>query len=87
MMSSLRYHSDEKYGNSKGRVKKKIVENSTKGKGSQRRPIFHEEKINNMGLKHWVLPKNHFKTHLFFQFLGGGGTFSAQILVRRVTQT
>ena len=32
MMSSLRYHSDEKYGNSKGRVKK-IVENSSKGWG------------------------------------------------------
>ena len=26
-----------------------------------------------MGLKHWILPKDHFKTHLFFfQFLGGG---------------
>ena len=20
----------------------------------------------NMGLKHWILPKDHFKTHLFF---------------------
>ena len=25
-----------------------------------------------MGLKHWILPRNHFKTHLiFFQVLSG----------------
>ena len=28
-----------------------------------------------MGLKHWILPNNQFKTHLFFQFLGGGDPF------------
>ena len=31
-----------------------------------------------MGLKHWILPNNHFKTHLFFfQFLGGRTLFSS----------
>ena len=25
-----------------------------------------------MGLKHWILPKDHFKTHLFFSFFGWG---------------
>ena len=29
-----------------------------------------------MGLKHWILPNNQFKTHLFFlKFLGGGEPF------------
>ena len=23
-----------------------------------------------MGLKHWILPKDHFKTHLFFSIFG-----------------
>ena len=27
----------------------------------------------NMGLKHWILPNNHFKTHLFFPIFGWGG--------------
>ena len=41
----------------------------------------------NMSLKHWIVPKDHFKTHLFFfQFLGGG-PFSPWILVLRVCQT
>ena len=30
-----------------------------------------------MGLKHWILHNNHFETHLFFQFLGGGTLFSS----------
>ena len=34
-----------------------------------------------MDLNHLILPYNHFKTHLFFQFLGGG-PFSAWILVQ-----
>ena len=25
-----------------------------------------------MGLKHWMLPKDHFKTHLFFSIFGWG---------------
>ena len=25
-----------------------------------------------MGLKHWILPKDHFKTHLFFSIFGWG---------------
>merc|ERR1712208_11605 len=34
-------------------------------------PLRKEKNI--MGLKHWILPNNQFKTHLFFfQFLGGG---------------
>ena len=41
----------------------------------------------NMVLKHWILPNNHFKTHLFFSIFGWGGPFSAWILVRRVAQT
>ena len=61
--------------------KKKIVESSTKGDFPLRK------KIDNMGLKHWIFPKNHFKTHLFFSSFGWGGPFSAQILVRRPAQT
>ena len=34
-------------------------------------------KKKNIGLKHWILPKNHFKTHLFFSIFGWGGPFSA----------
>ena len=26
----------------------------------------------NMGLKHWILPKDHFRTHLFFSIFGLG---------------
>ena len=40
-----------------------------------------------MGLKHWILPNNQFKTHLFFSIFGWGGPFSAWISVRRVAQT
>ena len=40
-----------------------------------------------MVLKHWILPNNHFKTHLFFSIFGWGGPFSAWILVGRVAQT
>ena len=59
----------------KGRVQKKIVEFSNKGGGSTTAD-FPLRKKNNMGLKHWIFPKNHFKTHLFFfQFLGGGDPF------------
>ena len=36
------------------------------------------KKINNMGLKHWILPKNHFKTLIFFfNFWVGGTIFSS----------
>ena len=38
-------------------------------------------------LKHWILPNNQFKTHLFFSIFGWGGPFSAWISVRRVAQT
>ena len=67
--------------------KKKLVENSTKGGWSATADFPLRKKINNMGLKHWILPKNHFKTHLFFSIFGWGGPFSAQILVRRAAQT
>ena len=30
------------------------------------------QKKENMGLKHWILPKDHFKTHLFFSIFGWG---------------
>ena len=26
----------------------------------------------NMSLKHWIVPKDHFKTHLFFSIFGWG---------------
>ena len=28
-----------------------------------------------IGLKHWILPKDHFKTHLFFSIFGWGDKF------------
>ena len=59
-----------------GFKKKKIVEFSTKGEGGLVTgdfPLRKEKK--NMGLRYWILPNNHFKTHLFFQFLGGGDPF------------
>ena len=44
------------------------------------RPDFPLKKTKkNMGLKHWILPKDHFKTHLFFQFLGGGTLLSLDL--------
>ena len=39
-----------------------------------------------MGSKHWILPIDHFKTHLFFFKFLVGGPFSAWILVRRLCQ-
>ena len=54
--------------------KKKILENST-GVGSATAD-FPLRKKKNIGLKRWILPNNHFKTHLFFlQFLSGGDPF------------
>ena len=67
---------------------KKIVEFSTKGGGvSDRQFSTKKKKQKNMGLKHWILPNNQFKTHLFFSIFGWGGPFSAWISVRRVAQT
>ena len=67
----------------KGRVqkeKKKLVENSTK-RGEGAGPDFPQRKKTkkNMGLKHWMLPQDHFMTHLFFQFLGGGTLLSLDL--------
>ena len=64
----------------KGRVKKK-VEFPMRG-GASARPDFPLKEIKiktNMGLKHWILPKDHFKTHLFFFNFWVGGPFSAWI--------
>ena len=30
------------------------------------------QSFHNMGLKHWILPKDNFKTHLFFSIFGWG---------------
>ena len=61
-------------------VEKKIVENSTKGgEGRVSDGRFSTKKNNNMGLNHWILHNNQFKTHLFFfQILGGGTLFSSE---------
>ena len=43
--------------------------------GGCQRQVFStkkEKKKNNMGLKHWILPKDHFRTHLYFSFFGWG---------------
>ena len=43
---------------------------------------FSTKKTNkkNMGLKQWILPKDHFKTHLIFSiFFLGGGPFSKSL--------
>ena len=63
----------------KGRVreKKKIVENSTK-RGAPDFPLRKKER-KNMGLKHWILPKDHFKTHLFFSIFGWGTLLSLNL--------
>ena len=53
----------------KGRVqKKKLVEFSTKGGGVSDGRFSTKKK--NIGLKHWILHKDHFKTHLFFSIFG-----------------
>ena len=52
-----------------GLKKKEIVENSTRGGAA---PDFPLRKKKNIGLKHWILPKDHFKTHLFFSIFGWG---------------
>ena len=70
----------------KGRVqKKKNSGKFHKGRGAATADFPLKKK--NMGLKHWILPNNHFKTHLFFSIFGWGGPFSAWILVGRVAQT
>ena len=59
---------------------KKKVENSTKGGGVCDGLFSTKKKTNNnMVLKHWILPNNQSKTHLFFffNFWMGGGPFSA----------
>ena len=33
----------------------------------------------NMGLKHWILPKEHFKTHLYFPIFGKGTLLSLDL--------
>ena len=48
------------------------MENSTKVRVSDGR-FFTNEK--NMGLIHWILHDNHFKTHLFFSLFGEGILF------------
>ena len=54
-----------------GRFQKK--KNSTKrGEVSTRFFTKKKKKRKNMGLKHWILPKDHFKTHLFFSNFGWG---------------
>ena len=41
---------------------------------------FQSPLSKDMGLKHWVLLKDHFNTHLFFfQFLGGGTLLSLDL--------
>ena len=57
--------------------------NGDEGGVSNGRFSTKKKNTKNMGLKYWILPNNHFKTHLFFQFLCGV-PFSAQILVRKV---
>ena len=57
-----------------GLKKKEIVEFSNKRWGDVSAWFSTKKKQNkkNMILKHWILPKDHFKTHLFFfQFFGG----------------
>ena len=39
----------------------------------EQRLISHQK---NMGLKHWIFPKNHFKTHLFLSIFGWGTPLS-----------
>ena len=63
------------------------MEFSTKGGGGSATGDFLLRKKKNMVLKHWILPNNHFETHLFFSIFGWGGPFSAWILVGRVAQT
>ena len=52
------------------------MENPPKGGGGGVSTRFSTKKKKqnkkNMGLKHWILPKDHFKTHLFFSIFGWG---------------
>ena len=54
-----------------------VLEFSTKGLGSApgHFPLKKERK-KNMGLKHWILPKDH---TYFFQILGGGTLLSLDL--------
>ena len=63
-----------KLNHTKGRFQKKLVEFSTKGGRGVRIGQFSTKKNN--CLKHSKWPKKHFKTNLFFPFLGGGGLFT-----------
>ena len=45
-----------------------IIGRKTEGKGSTKK----KKEKKNMGLKHWILPKDHFKSHLFFSIFGWG---------------
>ena len=53
------------------------------GEGVSARPDFplrKKEQKKNMGLKHWILPMDHFKTHsFFFQFFWGGTLLSLDL--------
>ena len=55
---------------------KKVVEFSTKvgGWGQQWTdfPLIFFCLKKNMSLKHWIVPKDHFETHLFFSIFGWG---------------
>ena len=51
------------------------MEFSTKGGGAAPDFPLRKKQNKNMVLKHWILPIDHFKTHLF-QFLDGETLFS-----------
>ena len=63
----------------KGRVKKEIVEFSTKGWGwaAPDFPLRKNKTKKNMVLKYWIWPIDYFKTHLFFSIFWVGGPFLA----------
>ena len=55
-----------------GKGSKKINSGNIQlGRGRGSAPDFPLKK-NNMGLKHWMLPNDHFKAHLFFSIFGWG---------------
>ena len=56
---------------SKGRVKKNQREIPLRRGVSDGRFSPKKKNLRSMVLKHWILHNNHFKTHLFFQFLSG----------------